>query len=102
LTPAALATMRARIGTLCDERDRLARSLPKSDEVLAVYPSVTNFLCVRFTDAARAYARLCASGIIVRDVSHYPGLAGCLRVTVGTPEENRALLAALDLREARQ
>jgi histidinol-phosphate aminotransferase len=39
---------------------------------------------------------LLARGIVVRDVSHYTKLAGCLRITIGTPAENDAVLAALD------
>jgi histidinol-phosphate aminotransferase len=53
-------------------------------------------------DAPRAlHAALLARGIVVRDVSHQPGLADALRISVGTPAENDALLAALaDLAEA--
>ncbi len=40
-------------------------------------------------------ARWPSSGIVVRDVGRYPGLAGCLRFSVGTPEENTRLLDAL-------
>ncbi|MGH8122333.1 MAG: histidinol-phosphate transaminase, partial [Rudaea sp.] len=66
----------------------------------AVHPSSANFLCVRFEDAAAVYQRLLDLGIVVRDVSRYPGLIDCLRITVGTPAENTALLAGLGLREA--
>jgi histidinol-phosphate aminotransferase len=55
---------------------------------------------VRFVDAERAYGRLLEHGVVVRDVSHYPQLDGCLRITIGTPAENAQLLAALGLREA--
>ena len=100
LTPAAVEESRTRIGVLLCERERLARALPSAAGVRAVYPSSTNFLCVRFADAAKVYKTLIELGIVVRDVSRYPGLADCLRITVGTPQENTQLLAALGLREA--
>ena len=83
---------------MLDERGRLAAALPAAAGVLAVYPSSANFLCVRFADSEKVYKALIALGIVVRDVSRYPGLASCLRITVGTPQENAAVLEALGLR----
>ncbi|MEO6689273.1 MAG: histidinol-phosphate transaminase, partial [Dokdonella sp.] len=54
-----------------------------------------NFLLVRFDDSHAAFERLLAAGILVRDFSAQPGLANCLRITIGKPDENDALLAAL-------
>ena len=82
------------------ERERLSRALPSAAGVLAVYPSSANFLCVRFADAQKTYRSLLALGIIVRDVGRYPGLADCLRITIGTPQENATLLGALGLQAA--
>lgn len=100
LSPHGIAQTRERIAILLGERARLARALPAAAGVLAVYPSSANFLCVRFADAQATYRALLALGIVVRDVGRYPGLAGCLRITVGTPQENAILLDALGLREA--
>ena len=58
-----------------------------------VFPSEANFLLLRVTDADRAYESLKRQGVLVRNL--HPGLNNCLRVTVGTPDENRILLAAL-------
>ena len=63
--------------------------------VSCVLPSQGNFLAVRFGDAAATCQQLAAIGIIVRDVSRLPGLAGTLRISVGRPDENDALLDAL-------
>lgn len=63
---------------------------------LAVSPSQTNFLLVEFGDAAgRIEAALVARGVILRPMGGY-GLGDCLRITVGTADENARLLAALD------
>jgi histidinol-phosphate aminotransferase len=100
LAPRGIAQARERIAILLHERDRLAAALVSAAGVLEVYPSAANFLCVRFEEAQKTYRSLLARGIIVRDVGRYPGLAGCLRITVGTPDENAILLAALGLQEA--
>src|SRR5882672_1814466 len=60
---------------------------------LTVFPSAANFFLVRVADAARSYEALKRLGVLVRNL--HPGLANCLRVTVGTPDENRILLNAL-------
>jgi histidinol-phosphate aminotransferase len=60
---------------------------------LTVFPSAANFFLVRVADAARSYQALARQGVLVRNL--HPGLANCLRVTVGTPDENRILLNAL-------
>jgi histidinol-phosphate aminotransferase len=87
-----LATMRSRVEAILAEKARFAEKLASVGEVL---PSATNFLLVRFADAPSAVERLLKAGIVPRDVSTKPGLAGCLRLTVRLPEENDRLLAAL-------
>jgi len=99
LSTVAVAESGVRIDILRSERERLAAALSSAQGVLAVFPSAANFLCVRFADAARTYARLIEYGVVVRDVSRYPQLDGCLRITIGTPQENAQLLSALGLRE---
>ena len=86
----------ARIRTLLDERARAARRLAAMPGVLRVFPSEANFLLVRFRDAARALEAGKAVGLLVRDFSKAPRLDGCLRITIGTPEQNERLLAALE------
>lgn len=100
LSVSALAETDLRVASICRERERLARALAVLPEVLAVFDSAANFLCVRFADARKAWRRLAGDGIVVRDVGRYPQLADCLRITIGAPEENAALLGALDARKA--
>jgi len=77
-------------------RDWLAERLPAVSIVEEVFPSDANFLLARFRpDATVVYDYLLDKGIVVRNRTTQPGCAGCLRLTVGTPAENEALLAAL-------
>ncbi len=63
---------------------------------LQTWPSEANMVLVRVPDATAAFAGLKANGVLVKNVSAlHPLLANCLRLTVGTPDENRQLLAAL-------
>jgi len=75
------------------ERGRLAAAL--SARGLDVFPSEANLLLVSFPDAQATWQRLAAAGVVVRSFGNAGPLAGCLRITVGTPAENAALLAAL-------
>lgn len=95
LEEAALARTQKRIATVITERERVAATLSALPDVDAVWPSAANFLLVRFADARAAFARLLGAGILVRDFSAQPGLANCLRITIGRPDENDAVLAAL-------
>ncbi len=77
------------------ERERLAALLPDLPFVRTVFPSDANFLLVRVSDADGLYRFLLDRGIIVRNRNRVAGCAGCLRMTVGIPAENDALLNAL-------
>jgi histidinol-phosphate aminotransferase len=74
------------------QREMLARRLPEFRCVEKVYPSDANFLLVKVTDARGLYDRLIEAELIVRDRSTTKGCEGCLRITVGTPEENKKLI----------
>jgi histidinol-phosphate aminotransferase len=77
------------------ERARVGAALAELPGV-TVFPSRANFFLIRVPDARRAYEALCGQGVLVRSFDgSQPMLANCLRVTVGTPDENRILLTAL-------
>ncbi|GEP96387.1 histidinol-phosphate transaminase [Chitinophaga cymbidii] len=78
-----------------EERNQLEQALNTLPIVEKVYPSDANFLLVKTTDAKGIYQHLVEKGIIVRDRSKVELCAGCLRITIGTPAENRELLTAL-------
>lgn len=77
------------------ERENLARELADIPAVTRIYPSDANFILVRTEDPAGIYGHLVKQGIIVRDRSKVALCEGSLRITVGTPEENRLLITAL-------
>jgi histidinol-phosphate aminotransferase len=89
------AEMDARVAALVEERGRLFAALAAMDGI-EVVPSGANFLLFRVDgDAHDVWKRLLARDVLVRDFSSWPRVEGCLRVTVGTPDENNAFLAAL-------
>lgn len=96
LTPQALASTAARVAETRGWRERLADGLRSLPQVLRVYPSAGNFLLVRFIDADAAFAQLLEAGVVVRDMRAMPQLGDALRISVGTPDECRRVLAALD------
>ena len=75
------------------ERERVFAAL-SSHPRWKPYPSAANYILIRTPDAKAAYDRLLAQGILVRRQDHYRGLEGCIRVSVGSPAENDAFLAA--------
>lgn len=76
------------------QRDWLAEELLLLPFVKKVYPSDANFLLVKMDDATEKYAGLAGMGIVVRDRSSVILCEDCLRITIGTPEENQLLLEA--------
>jgi len=86
----------ARIRTLLDERSRMHERLEHCANVARVFPSDANFLLIECRDSQRFFEAGKAAGLIVRDFSSYPGLAHCLRISIGTPDQNQRLLAAVE------
>lgn len=78
-----------------EERDGLVLALKEFDFVLDIYPSDANFILVKTTDAKAIYDFLVQHGIIIRDRSKVELCEGCLRITIGTPDENKTLLSTL-------
>lgn len=77
------------------QRAVLAEALKGMKMVQRVYPSDANFVLARFDDADAVYDFLIADGIIVRNRNRVKGCEGCLRLTVGLPEENEKLIKSL-------
>jgi histidinol-phosphate aminotransferase len=83
------------IREIVNERQQLEQALSALSVVNHVYPSDANFLLVRVIDPIAIYHYLLEKGIVVRDRSRVELCEGCLRITVGTPKENKMLVKAL-------
>ena len=83
------------VALILSERERLLGVLPSVKCVRKVWPSEANFILVQVDDADMTYGLLVKAGIIVRNRTNVAGCAGCLRITVGTPEENDKMLNIL-------
>ena len=84
------------IREIVKERKILETALPELSVVKKVHPSDGNFLLVQVTEPLEIYNYLLDKGIVVRDRSRVELCEGCLRITVGTPSENKTLLMTLD------
>jgi len=87
--------MEARVAMITEERGRMATAL--SQLPVESWPSDANFILFRpeRREATAVWEDLVAASVLVRDCSSWPGLDNCLRVTVGTAEENDRFLVAL-------
>jgi histidinol-phosphate aminotransferase len=87
--------MRARVAGIVEERGRVAAAL--ADLPVEAWPSGANFVLFRPSarDGAEVWRALLDRSVLVRNCAAWPRLGGCLRVTIGTPEEDDAFLAAL-------
>ena len=92
LDPAELPAAHARLEGLLAEREYLATGLSASPLVDKVWPSDANFLLIDCRDPDRFMSNTVAGGLIVRDLRAHPSLPRSLRVSVGTREQNDALL----------
>ena len=83
------------VAQILSEKNRLEELLPKIAGVQHVYPSEANFLLVKMENPNAVYEQLLQEFIILRNRSHVHLCAGCLRISIGTPEENDRMLEGL-------
>jgi len=99
LTQAAALYVLERLDVLEEQAERIRNDRKSLGEAIAALPgtkvfsSQANFFLVRVSDADRTYDALKRQGVLVRNL--HPSLKNCLRINVGTPDENRILLTAL-------
>jgi histidinol-phosphate aminotransferase len=84
-----------RIATVLQERARLTDALSKLALIRRVWPSDANFLLVECADADEVLRAATAAGLIIRDPRSQLGLNHCLRISVGTPEQNERLIQGI-------
>jgi histidinol-phosphate aminotransferase len=87
--------MRIRVARIVEERGRIIAGLQDLD--VDVWPSQSNFVLFRprRLSGDDTWQRLVDQSVLVRNCASWPGLAGCLRITIGTPDENTRFLSAL-------
>lgn len=83
------------VETLLAERSKMIANLQNLPLVKHIYPTDANFVLAKVDDANKTYNYLVNKGIIVRNRNSVTLCQGCLRITIGTPQENQELLTAL-------
>ena len=84
--------IKSKINTIVKERRKLEKRLKFFSFIEKIFPSDANFLLIRVKDATGLMNFMSNSGIVLRDRSGLKGCMNCIRVTVGTPQQNRKLL----------
>ena len=84
--------LRAHIKSIVSERDNLFKEMKKIGTIYP-YPSEANFILFRVQEPDRIYKGLMKRGVLIRNINNV--IRGCLRVTVGTPYENRTFINSL-------
>jgi histidinol-phosphate aminotransferase len=83
------------VAEIIDARGFVENELVKIPAVQIVYPSQANFLLIKITNAKSVYESLILKGIVLRDRSNVLLCGDCLRITIGTSEENKILISEL-------
>lgn len=96
LSPSARKRRRKQIDTLRSEKPALVSALADHPAIVTVWPGEANFVLVRTSPGAGLVEAAAQAGIRLRDQSAQPGLTDCVRITIGTPDENRCLIAFLE------
>ena len=86
----------ANVKTILQERGRLEKAFANYSFVQKIYPSDANFILLKVDDPNALYKYLLNGKTVVRNRSTVPGCEGCLRITVGTPDENTYLIGLLN------
>lgn len=92
-----LPEMKQNVSRLLTERKRVASELSSLEAVVKIYPSDANFILFRIKDALSIYNKLADNGIVIRYRGNEPHCEDCLRLTIGTEEENNAFLKLLKI-----
>ena len=91
------AEIRKQISIIVKQREQLKDVLEKLEGIEKVYPSDANFILIKVKDSNQTYNDLLRYGIVVRNRHNLPGCENCLRISIGTEQENQALVTALKM-----
>ncbi len=78
-----------------EQKEMVIKVVAVFNFVEKIYPSDANFFLMKVKDAFKLYNYLSENEVVVRNRSNYPGCDNCLRITIGTPEENKQLINLL-------
>lgn len=84
------------INLLIEEKERLFEVLLDINFIEKIHPSEANFILIKVDDADKRYREIIKSGIVIRNRSNQPLCENCLRLTIGTKEENNSLIKVLE------
>lgn len=90
-----LNAVKEQIQSLLESRKRIIEALKPISFIDKIYPSDANFILIKVDNATERYNQLIKKGIVVRNRTNQLGCENCLRITVGTKEENNKLIQAL-------
>ena len=88
-------TLTAQVKKIVSERENVIKSLKTINFIKQIVPSDSNFILIKVDDANLRYNQLIQAGIVIRNRSNQPLCENCLRITVGTKEENNQLITTL-------
>jgi histidinol-phosphate aminotransferase len=88
-------TLTAQVKKIISERESVVKSLQRIEFIKQIFPSDANFILIKVDDATLRYNQLIQAGIVVRNRSNQPLCENCLRITIGTKEENSQLITTL-------
>jgi histidinol-phosphate aminotransferase len=83
------------ITSILSEKQFLINELNKLNGIEKIFPSDTNYILIRIKNASAIQKKIADEGIIIRDRSNQPNLENCLRITVGTHDQNIKLISLL-------
>ena len=91
------STLNFHVKKIINERKKMVEFLVFIPFVEKIYPSDANFILIKVDDANKRYNQLIENGIVIRNRSNQPLCENCLRITIGTKEENEKLITVLKL-----
>ena len=90
-----IKTVKEKIDKIYKEKMMLEAELPRINWIEKCYPSDANFILVKVDDAQKRYQELLEHKIVVRDRSNLPLCENCIRISIGTPDQNQRLMKVL-------
>ncbi|BFU59594.1 MULTISPECIES: histidinol-phosphate transaminase [Rodentibacter] len=95
LSQQGIEQVQQRVNNVLENRQKLIENLQKCPNVVKIFESEANYILVKFKDSQKVFKTLWEQGIVLRDQHKALGLSDCIRITIGTAEENRKVVEAI-------